>query len=114
MILKFSVIGILAGILSLGIFIVPTYAGDDLNDGISEYTDENISADDNIGSNKDNNINFIVVDALGKAKSKKANDAKDTSSITNIADGSVEKNTNSVIVAAGSNVNKVYNIVIEK
>jgi hypothetical protein len=112
MVLKYCIIGILV-LSGLGGLSLAAHS-DDLNDGMSEYTDENISADDAIGSNKDNNINFIVVDALAKAKSKKANDAKDKSTIANIDDGSVERNVNSVVVDAGSKVDKVYNIVIEK
>jgi|GEM_PF-2551058 len=87
----------------------------DLDDGISEYTDDSIAADDNIGSNKANNINFIVVDAIGKAKNKKAKGSeKDAKNIQNFNDGSMEENTNSVVVEAGSRVDKVYNIIIEK
>jgi hypothetical protein len=111
---KCSLTCLLAVAFSLGIFMMPAHAADDLSDGISEYTDENVSGDDNIGNNKDNNINFIVVDALGKAKSKKEKDANDKGNITNVDDGSVENNTNSVVVEAGSKVDKVYNIIIEK
>jgi hypothetical protein len=90
---------------------------DDLNDGISEYTEENISADEAMGANKDNNINYIVVDAIGKAKSTKKDKpeaAAKSKEITNIPDAATDNNENSVVVEAGSRVDKVYNIIIEK
>lgn len=101
--------------LGAGAFLAPAYA-DDLSDGISEATDENIAADDNIGSNKANNINFIVVDAIGKSKSKRTKNAANRAGgcITNFNDGSMDNNTNSVVVESGSKVDKVYNIVIER
>ncbi len=90
---------------------------DDLSDGISEYVDDTVSSNDNIGSNKDNNINFVVVDAIGKAKTAKKDEANGVSNkreITNIVDKSTDNNENSIVVEAGSNVDKVTNIVIEK
>ena len=105
----------------------PTVQADDLNDGISQYTDENVAGDDSIGS-KDTNINFIVVDAIGKAKvvqhqaEKEAEDeaaetgeeGEDQKSRINYNDGKSENNENSIVVEPGSNVEKVINIVIEK
>ncbi len=100
--------------------ILPAFVvwGNDLDDGISTYTDESIGADDDLGSSA-NNINFIVVDAVGKAKTRKSADAKDKGNdaqknVTNVYDGQSDNNENSVVVEAGSKVDKVYNIVIEK
>lgn len=105
----------------LGGWSHPCFA-DDLSDGISESTDENIAADDSIGSNKENNINFIVVDAMGKAKSAKGEKAGDAAAgkagakkvLSNVDDGENDKNENSIVVEPGSRVDKVYNIVIQK
>jgi hypothetical protein len=88
----------------------------DTDDGISEYTDEPIAGDDTMGS-KDTNINFIVIDAIGKAKMKRkqASDGqKDPNDQSNYNDGSGDSNTNSIVLEPGSKVDKVYNIVIEK
>lgn len=70
----------------------------DLEDGISKYKDQPISADDKIGDNADTNINFIIVDAISKAKmAKKRGDEN-----VNISDGSDENYKNSIICKPGS------------
>ncbi len=91
------------------------WAGDQ-DDDIANFLDEPISADDSLGS-KDNNISYIVSTAVGKAKNKAAQGsgtAKDTNSKVNYNDGTGDVNENSVVVEAGSRVDKVYNIIIEK
>jgi hypothetical protein len=106
---------LLAG-MEMGARIV--YA-DDFSDGMGEYTEDAISADDSIGGNKATNINYIVVDALGKSMSKREKDGSDKgtskgNSVSNLNDGSGDNNQNSVVVGPGSNVDKIYNIVIQK
>lgn len=109
----------------------------DMDDGISKYTDENIAADDNLGS-KDTNISFIVTDAIAKSKmwehtaqkedeanevetGKDGEDDKDTKKSRdkkknriNYNDGTDESNENSIVIGAGSQVDKVINVIIEK
>ena len=69
----------------------PTFAaGGDLDDGISKFTDESITKDDNLGQ-PDKNIKYIIT----KAKSQAAVGEKK-------GDGS--GNMNSVIVGPGSNI----------
>lgn len=95
----------------------------DTDDGISKATDESIAGDDYLGS-ANTNINFIVIDAMAKAKmiqyqaEKNANTDEDTKSSkktkTNYNDGESENNENSIILEPGSQVDKVYNIIIEK
>lgn len=100
-------------ILALSTFLVLSwgnfaYAGD-LDDGISKYSDESISADDNMGK-KDTNINFIVLDALAEAKKAQKRGDKNA----NFNDGSGDSNENSVVVGAGSDVKEIYNINIKQ
>ena len=89
----------------------------DLEDGISEATEEAVAADESI-SNKDVNISFIVTDALAKSKNQKKGGkqqgAGQSSELTNLNDGESESNENSIVVGAGSRVDKVTNIVIQK
>jgi len=116
-IVGFIVVSMLAVFQSVN----PAWSGD-LDDGISEYTEEPIAADDRIGK-KDTNINFIVVDAIAKAKmaekddDEEKGDEKDSGekkTISNINDGTNENNENSVVVEPGSKVDSIYNIIIEK
>lgn len=69
----------------------------DLDDGISKFTDESISKDDDLG-NPEKNIKFIVM----KAKSQAAMGAKKGDDATQGATGS--GNMNSVILGPGSNI----------
>jgi len=90
----------------------------DTDDGISEFTEGSISSEDNLGS-KDTNINFIVTDAIAKAKvmQNKSGDidgAKGKGNRYNLEDGETENNENSVVLGPGSKADKIYNIVIEK
>jgi hypothetical protein len=86
--------------------------GDDLDDGISTATDENVSADDEIGK-KDNNVNFIVVEAMAQAKMKAK---KGDQAANNKKSGDItgDKNENSVVIGAGSQTGNIYNIQVMK
>ncbi|MFO7665816.1 MAG: hypothetical protein R6V76_04300 [Desulfobacterales bacterium] len=83
----------------------------DLDDGISTFTDDGISKDDELGK-KDNNINFIVLDAMAdaKMKAKKGDKAAKTKS----GDITGDKNENSVVVGAGAQTGNIYNIQVMK
>lgn len=83
---------------------------DDWKDGIAEFSDEPISADGNMGD-KAPNINFIVVGAMAKAKIGMKN--LDKKSVTNLSKPG-DKNENSIVVAPGSRVDKVINVVVQK
>jgi hypothetical protein len=88
--------------LNSGTFVL---AGD-LDDGISTYAEEPISADDE-ALKADKNINFIVQQAQAKAQKK---DAKNT----NFKDGKGDQNQNSIVVGAGAQTGDIINVVIEK
>jgi len=93
-------------------FMITRYSrGDDLDDGISTATEEGISADDEIGK-KDNNVNFIVIEAMAaaKMKAKKGDQAAKNGS----GDIAGDKNENSVVVGAGSQTGNIYNIQVMK
>lgn len=64
--------------------------GSDLDDGISKYTDESITKDDDLGK-ADKNLKFIVLDAIMKAREQGTTDGQD-------------QNTNSIVIGAGANL----------
>jgi len=108
--------------IPLVIFLSTRYCfGGDLDDKISQYTDESVDADDQMG-NDDPNINFIVLDAMSKAKAKMGKIDKEGKGKTssnndesNFSSGSgSSSNVNSVVVGPGSQVKDIYNIVIKK
>lgn len=86
----------------------PVYAGD-LDDGISKYTDESISADDQ-ALKTDKNINFIVLEAISRSQTK----GKQGDQNTNFNDGSGDDNENSIVVGPGTQTGDIINVVIEK
>ncbi len=100
------------------IFIIPvTFAGycrgDDFDDGISTATDDNVSADDELGK-KDNNINFIVLDAMAAAKMKAKQGDQAASGKSSSGDITGDKNENSVVVGPGTQTGNIYNIQVMK
>lgn len=86
---------------------------DDLDDDISKYTDESVSADDEMGK-KDNNINFIVLDAMAAASRKASKGKQDGEKKDSSGDITGDKNENSVVVGAGSQTGNIYNIQVMK
>ncbi len=82
------------------------YSGD-LDDGISEYRDESIRADD-AALKTDKNINFIVLEAISNSQKK------NKSATSNFNDGSGDNNENSVVVGPGTQVGDVTNVIIQK
>lgn len=102
-----------SGILTLAAFFLSSgisfSRADDMRDGISEYLDEPIAAETNLGD-KETNLKFIIADAVGQAK--KTGGGK--KSKINFNDGKGESNQNSVVVGAGSRVDKIINVVVEK
>ena len=107
MIARVFITGVLALIV---LFFLPVsdlvYAGD-LDDGISKYSDESISSDDQ-ALKTDTNINFIVLEAISSSQKK------NKTSTTNFNDGSGDNNENSVVVGPGSQVGDVTNVIIQK
>lgn len=87
---------------NIGTFV---FAGD-LDDGISTFTEEPISADDE-ALKADKNINFVIQQA--KTKAQKKNDKN-----TNFKDGSGDQNQNSIVVGAGAQTGDIINVIIEK
>ena len=104
---------IIVCIIIIPVMIAGYGRGDDLDDGISTATDEGVSADDEIGK-KDNNVNFIVVEAMAaaKMKAKKGDQAADKKNSSGDITG--DKNENSVVVGAGSQTGNIYNIQVMK
>ncbi|MFH2046654.1 MAG: hypothetical protein ABIK92_16080 [Pseudomonadota bacterium] len=99
------------------IIIVPAICtqycrGGDLDDDISKYTDDSVSADDALGK-KDNNINFIVLDAMAAA-SRKASKGEQAGEKDISGDITGDKNENSVVVGAGTQTGNIYNIQVMK
>jgi hypothetical protein len=90
--------------LGMGSFVL----GGDLDDGISKYKDDSISANDQVGKT-DTNINFIILESMAEAqKRQKAGDKN-----SNFNDGSGDNNENSVVVESGAQVDKVINIIMK-
>ena len=85
----------------------------DLDDGISTATDDTISADDELGK-KDNNINFIVLDAMAAAKMKAKKGDQAASNKNSSGDITGDKNENSVVVGPGTQTGNIYNIQVMK
>lgn len=105
-------------ILFCCVIIVPvTFAGycrgDDLDDEISTYTDDSVSKDDEMGK-KDNNINFIVLEAIAAAKMKAKQGDQAASGKSGSGDITGDKNENSVVVGPGTQTGNIYNIQIMK
>jgi len=85
----------------------------DLEDGISTATDDGIQADDELGK-KDNNINFIVLDAMAAAKMKAKKGDQAAKNKKSGGDITGDKNENSVVVGPGSQTGNIYNIQVMK
>lgn len=83
---------------------------DDFKDNIAEVTDDAVAPEDNLPQ-KTVNLRYIIADAIGQAKKGK----KEADKVqTNINDGTSDNTQNSIVVEAGSRVDKVINIVTEK
>lgn len=83
-------------------FIIPLVLavesiGGDLDDGISEYTDDSVSKYDELGQ-ADKNITFMKMNAKSRAEVKKKSGVEGQSGSTS------GTNMNSVVMGAGSNV----------
>ncbi len=72
--------------------------GGDLDDGISKFTDDNISGWDELGKG-DKNVNFIILDAKSRAAVRAKNGTSQDGSGTNKS-----ASMNSVIMGPGSNI----------
>ncbi len=83
-----------------------TYSSE-LSDGISEYREESIRADDT-ALESDTNLNFVIVDAISAARSGRGK--------SNFNDGLSDNNQNSIVIEAGvGDINgPITNIVIEQ
>lgn len=97
--MTFKILPSTVALVTLFTFTGIVWAGD-LDDGISKYTDESISKDDDLGK-PDKNIKFIIMKAKSKADmaEKKGNDA--VTSSTSSSSSSVGS-MNSVIAGPGS------------
>ncbi len=97
----------------VGIFLVSIclmgislgYAGD-LDDGISDFKDEPIAADD-AALETDTNLSFTIVDAISSAKSGKGT--------SNFNDGKGDNNQNSIVIESGAgDVGDITNVIIQQ
>jgi hypothetical protein len=100
-------------ILIPAVIVGYSWAESDLDDGISTATDEGIQADDELGK-KDNNINFIVLDAMAAAKMKARKGDQAANKKRSGGDITADKNENSVVIGAGSRTGNIYNIQVMK
>ena len=89
---------LIANLLIIPLLAVSITFGDDLDDGISKYTDDGINKWDELGKS-DKNIDFLKLNAKSKAMVRARSGVKngDNSSGTGT-------NMNSVVMGAGSNV----------
>ncbi|MFQ5559323.1 MAG: hypothetical protein ACE5FU_01885 [Nitrospinota bacterium] len=94
------------------LFLEGSCLAGDLDDGISKYTDESISADDSLGQ-ANTNVNFIVVKALSDSKKKQKKDENSGGGIGRQG-GNQDHTENSVIVGPGSKTGDIINIQIDK
>jgi hypothetical protein len=85
----------------------------DLDDGISTATDDGIQSHDDLGK-KEDNINFIVLDAMAAAKMKAKKGDQAAKNKKSGGDITADKNENSVVVGAGSQTGNIYNIQVMK
>ncbi len=96
----------------VGIFLVSIclmgmplgYAGE-LDDGISDYKDEPIEADD-AALETDTNLSFTIVDSISSAKSGKGT--------SNFNDGKGDNNQNSIVVGPGTETGDIINVIIDR
>lgn len=82
----------------LMLFVSSVYAGD-LDDGISTFTDDNISKWDDLGK-KDRNVNFIKL----KARSQADVTANGSGTASSSGSTSGTGNMNSVVLGAGGTI----------
>ena len=82
--------------------------GGDLDDGISKFTDDSISANDKMGK-ADTNINFIVLESMAEAKKRQKQGDKNA----NFNDGSGDNNQNSVVCEVGAECKNIVNITVQ-
>jgi hypothetical protein len=94
-----AVMLIIGPISPISIVVPEVWAAGDLDDGISEFTDDSIDKYDELGK-ADKNIKFIKMKAKSQA-SARANKGQDGAAATS---GSQNGNMNSVVLAPGTNV----------
>lgn len=111
--------GIVLSACSIGIVLCSlkfgslAFAGD-LDDGISTYTDEAISADDE-ALKAEKNIGFIIQRAQAQAEiATNGKDKNKNSKFKNFKSGKGDNNENSIVVGAGAKTGDIINVVIEK
>ncbi len=82
-------------------FSVSVAFSSDLDDGISKYTDDNMTKWDDLGK-KDRNVTFIKLNARSQASVRSKNGDADASGTSGTSDGSA--NMNSVVLGAGGTI----------
>ena len=111
--------GILLSVCSIGIVFCSLKVGSlafagDLDDGISTYTDEAISADDEAGKT-DKNISFIIQRSQAQAEiATNGKDKNKNSKFKNFKNGKGDNNENSIVVGVGAKTGDIINVIIEK
>ncbi|MDY0190934.1 MAG: hypothetical protein RBR22_09400 [Desulfuromonas sp.] len=92
-------IGMLISVVLCLLLGVTSVLAGDLDDGISKFTDDNITKWDDLGK-KDRNVTFIKLNARSQASVRSKNG--NASGTSGISDGSA--NMNSVILGAGGTI----------
>lgn len=80
--------------------VLPAFSGD-LDDGISKFTDDDMTKWDDLGK-KDRNVTFIKMNARSQASVRSKNGNADASGTSGTSDGSA--NMNSVVLGAGGTI----------
>ncbi len=106
---KVCITGVLAMMVLCFLPVSNLVYAQDLDDGISKYTDEAISGDDQ-ALKPDTNINFIVLDAISTSQKSR----KQGNSNSNFNDGSGDNNQNSIVLAPGAKADKVINVNVQR
>jgi len=99
--------GLLAMVVLFFLGVSNLVYAQDMDDGISKFTDESISGDDQ-ALKPDTNINFIVLEAISTSQKGQGD------SNSNFNDGSGDNNENSIVFGPGAKADKVINVVIER
>jgi hypothetical protein len=86
-----------------GVSIASIAMADDMDDGISKYTDDSISKSDQVFQSE-KNISFIKM----KAKAAASGGGGSKASATDTATAATGGNINSVLVGAGSKIRDIY------
>ena len=105
--MKHRIVGIGIFLVSISLMGISLGYGGDLDDGISDYKEEPIAADD-AALETDTNLSFTIVESISAARSGNG--------ISNFNNGKGDNNQNSVVIEAGvGDINgDITNVIIQQ